>query len=119
MIFEMVIFILGGAVVTLAVTLIALPMGLVLGTGFALMRVYGGKIPGLLAAFYSNVMRGVPPIVLLFILYFIIAGLSTFPLSGQDPWRLVSSAVPTRWRSSGVPSSVLAAVKRWLPGRLE
>lgn len=74
MIVEMVIFILGGAVVTLAVTLIALPMGLILGTGFALMRVYGGKILAALAAFYSNVIRGVPPIVLLFILYFIIAG---------------------------------------------
>jgi polar amino acid transport system permease protein len=40
----------------------------------ALVRIYGGKIFSRLAAVYSTVMRGLPPIVLLFILYFIIAG---------------------------------------------
>lgn len=67
-------YILGGAAVTLAVTAIALPMGLVLGILLSLVRVYGGKRLSAAAALYSTVMRGIPPIVLLFIIYFIIAG---------------------------------------------
>jgi polar amino acid transport system permease protein len=67
-------YILGGTFITLAVTAIALPMGLIFGIMFALVRVYGGKKLSALAAIYSTVMRGIPPIVLLFILYFIVAG---------------------------------------------
>lgn len=72
--FDIVIYILEGVGVTIAVTLVALPLGLALGILFALLRIYGGKILSSLAAVYSTVMRGLPPIVLLFILYFIIAG---------------------------------------------
>jgi polar amino acid transport system permease protein len=67
-------YILGGTFITLAVTAIALPMGLLFGIIFALVRVYGGKKLSALAAIYSTVMRGIPPIVLLFIIYFIVAG---------------------------------------------
>ncbi len=67
-------YILGGTFITLAVTAIALPMGLLFGIAFALVRVYGGKNLSALAAIYSTVMRGIPPIVLLFIIYFIVAG---------------------------------------------
>lgn len=67
-------YILGGTFITLAVTAIALPMGLIFGIMFALVRVYGGKKLSALAAIYSTGMRGIPPIVLLFILYFIVAG---------------------------------------------
>ncbi len=63
-----------GTVVTIGVTLVALPMGTILGLVFALLHIYGGKIIGLIMTVYSTLMRGVPPIVLLFILYFIIAG---------------------------------------------
>ncbi|MDX9865851.1 MAG: amino acid ABC transporter permease [Anaerolineaceae bacterium] len=71
---DIVIYILQGVGVTVAVTLIALPLGLVIGVLLALVRIYGGRVFSRLAGVYSTVMRGLPPIVLLFILYFIIAG---------------------------------------------
>ncbi len=63
-----------GTATTLAVTLVALPAGLVVGLILALIHTYGGAFLNRLAALYSTVMRGVPPIVLLFVLYFIISG---------------------------------------------
>ena len=74
MLLDIVEFILGGTAITLAVTGVALPMGFALGLMFSLARVYGGRFLSRFAALYSIVMRGIPPIVLLFILYFIIAG---------------------------------------------
>jgi len=67
-------YIASGTAYTIAVTLIALPSGLVIGTLFALANVYGGKVIQRITALYSTVMRGLPPIVLLFILYFIVSG---------------------------------------------
>lgn len=67
-------YIASGTAYTIAVTLIALPSGLVIGTLFALANVYGGKVIQRLTALYSTIMRGLPPIVLLFILYFIVSG---------------------------------------------
>lgn len=63
-----------GTIVTVGVTLVALPMGMVLGLSFGLLYIYGGKWLSRLMTAYSTLMRGVPQIVLLFILYFIIAG---------------------------------------------
>jgi polar amino acid transport system permease protein len=68
------IYILNGTAVTIGVTLVALPMGMLLGLLFALLYIYGGKLVTRLMMLYSTVMRGAPPIVLLFLLYFIIAG---------------------------------------------
>ncbi len=67
-------YIASGTAYTIAVTLIALPSGLVIGTLFALANVYGGKVSARLTTLYSTVMRGLPPIVLLFILYFLVSG---------------------------------------------
>jgi len=74
MLLNMVGYILNGALTTLAVTGVALPMGLALGLLLALARVYGRTVVSRFATFYSIVMRGVPPVVLLFTLYFVIAG---------------------------------------------
>lgn len=71
---EIIQFILLGTGVTVAVVLVALPLGLALGVLLATARVYGGPIFSRLVAGYSVVLRGIPPVVLLFILYFIIAG---------------------------------------------
>lgn len=87
-------YIAGGTAVTVAVTLVALPMGLLLGLTFALLQVYGGKIATRFAAVYSTCLRGVPPVVLLFILYFIISGsinLSPF-WAGSISLGVISSA---------------------------
>lgn len=87
-------YIASGTAYTVGVTLIALPSGLVLGTLLALLNVYSGKSAKWLTTLYSTVMRGVPPIVLLFILYFIVSGsinLSPF-LAGSISLGIVSSA---------------------------
>ena len=68
------IYIAQGTAITIAVTLIALPFGLVIGLGLALVYTYAGKWPRRLASVYSLVMRGIPPIVLLFILFFVLSG---------------------------------------------
>ena len=84
-----------GTAITVGVTLVALPFGLVLGLLMALVHTYGGKIPSRIAAAYSLLLRGVPPIVLLFILYFILSGnfinLSPF-WAGSLSLGIVSSA---------------------------
>ena len=83
-----------GTAITLGVTAVALPMGLILGLLLALVHVYGGRWLSTLAMYYSTVMRGIPPIVLLFILYFIVSGainLSPF-LAGSLSLGIISSA---------------------------
>lgn len=89
------IYIAQGTAITIAVTLVALPFGLALGLGLALVYNYGNHWASRLAAIYSLIMRGVPPVVLLFILYFILSGkvinLSPF-WAGSLSLGIVSSA---------------------------
>lgn len=66
-------YLLQGAGVTLSVTFIALGTGFILGTLTAILRVYGGGVLSRAAATYSTVVRGVPVVVTIFILYFVIA----------------------------------------------
>jgi polar amino acid transport system permease protein len=87
-------YIASGTAYTVAVSLIALPMGLFLGLFLSLMYVYGGKLLNRIMSLYSTVMRGIPPIVLLFILYFVVSGninLSPF-WAGSISLGIVSSA---------------------------
>jgi polar amino acid transport system permease protein len=87
-------YIVQGTAITIAVTLIALPFGLLIGLLMALIHTYGGNVLNRVAASYSLLMRGVPPIVLLFILYFILSGsinLSPF-WAGSMSLGIVSSA---------------------------
>jgi polar amino acid transport system permease protein len=66
-------FLLQGLGVTIGVTLIALVVGFGLGLVMAVLRIYGGPYLSKMAATYSLVVRGVPVIVIIFILYFVIA----------------------------------------------
>jgi len=94
MLVNFVSFIAQGTAVTLGVTAVALPMGLVLGLLLALVHVYGGRWASTLAMNYSTILRGIPPIVLLFILYFVISGainLSPF-WAGSLSLGIISSA---------------------------
>jgi polar amino acid transport system permease protein len=87
-------YIVQGTAITVAVTIVALPFGLLIGLLMALIHTYGGTVLNRVAAAYSLLMRGVPPIVLLFILYFIISGsinLSPF-WAGSISLGIVSSA---------------------------
>ena len=87
-------YIASGTAYTLAVTIIALPSGLILGIIFSLLNVYGGKFIKWITTLYSTMMRGIPPIVLLFILYFIVSGsINLTPFwAGSISLGIVSSA---------------------------
>ena len=83
-----------GTVLTVGVTLIALPAGLLIGTLLALLYVYGGKTAARVMNLYSTVFRGIPPVVLLFILFFAVSkgiNLSAF-WAGSLSLGVVSSA---------------------------
>ena len=67
-------YILLGTAITVAVTLVALPFGLIMGLLMALLHTYGGKWVNRLVTIFGIVMRGIPPLVLLFIIYFLISG---------------------------------------------
>jgi polar amino acid transport system permease protein len=87
-------YIASGTAYTVSVSLIALPLGLAIGLMFSLLYVYGGKVLTFVMTIYSTVMRGIPPIVLLFILYFMVSGsvnLSPF-WAGSISLGIVSSA---------------------------
>lgn len=87
-------YIASGTAYTVGVTVIALPFGLLLGAVLAFLNVYLGKGIKSLTSIYSTMMRGIPPIVLLFILYFIVSGeinLSPF-WAGSISLGIVSSA---------------------------
>lgn len=91
---EYIPFILGGIGITIGVTLIALPMGFVIGLLLALVRIYGPRWAKAIVGVYSTVMRGIPPIVLLFLLYFLMSGainLSPF-MAGSLALGIISSA---------------------------
>ncbi len=86
-------YILSGVGITLAVTAVALPMGLLVGLALALVRIYGPSWAAALVSIYSTVMRGVPPVVLLFLLYFLMSGainLSPF-MAGSLALGIISS----------------------------
>ena len=87
-------YIASGTAFTVGVAVIALPFGLLLGAVLAFLNVYSGKMVKNLTSIYSTMMRGIPPIVLLFILYFIVSGeinLSPF-WAGSISLGIVSSA---------------------------
>jgi polar amino acid transport system permease protein len=87
-------YILSGTATTVSVTLVALPLGLMVALAFSLAYVYGRTPIPAVIGLYSTLMRGVPPIVLLFILYFVVSGsvnLSPF-WAGSLSLGIISSA---------------------------
>jgi polar amino acid transport system permease protein len=94
MFFDIAKYILLGAQVTIEVILIALPIGFLLGLSLSLLRVYGGRWISTIVAGYSTVMRGIPPVVMLFVLFFVIAGaINISPLwAGAISLAVISSA---------------------------
>jgi polar amino acid transport system permease protein len=72
-IFDVINYIIRGTLITVSVAGVALPMGLIFGVALSLGRVYGGTLLARALLIYSSIMRSVPPIVLLFILYFMMS----------------------------------------------
>ncbi len=61
---------LDGTWITLQVTFVALVGGFLLGFPAALARTYGGKLLGSVATIYTEIFRGTPVLVQLFIVYY-------------------------------------------------
>ena len=70
-------FLLRGVSVTLQITFLALLIGSFFGLVLAVMRVYGGGISRRLATAYSRVIRSLPLLVILFMLYYATYGVIT------------------------------------------
>ena len=66
-------YLIPGVGVTISVTAIALAIGCVFGSVMAVMRVYGGPVSRNIALGYSIVVRAIPVIVIIFILFFVIS----------------------------------------------
>lgn len=70
-------FLLQGAYYTLMITIISMFFGLILGLLIAILRVKGNIVGRNIARFYVSIIRGTPPLVQIFIVYY---GLSDFGL---------------------------------------
>ncbi|MBU1697795.1 MAG: amino acid ABC transporter permease [Proteobacteria bacterium] len=109
-------FLLPGLGITISVTLIALLMGCLIGAFMAVLRVYGGIAARSLAFFYSTVIRAVPVVVLIFVLYFVISefiDLSPF-MSGAIALGFASGAYQTeifRGAILSVPQGQMVAAR--------
>lgn len=94
---KMMAFLLPGLGVTVSVTLIALVMGCVIGAVMAVSRVYGNTTVRTIALCYSIVVRAIPVVVIIFILFFVISefiDLSPF-MSGAVALGFASGAYQT------------------------
>lgn len=91
---ELVPRLLQGTVVTLEVSVVALAVGLVVGSLVGIARVYGSPIVFWIATTYSTILRAVPPVAILFILYFVVAQFIDLPplIAGMLAVGIASSA---------------------------
>ena len=64
-------YLLGGVGATLEITIIALAIGTIVGILLALGRVYGGGMLRHFTVLYSRIIRSLPLLVILFILYYL------------------------------------------------
>jgi len=113
---DLVPYILRGLNTTLEVTAIALGLGLFFGTILAILRVYGGVVISRALAFFVSLLRALPHILLLLVLYFIIArvvNLSAF-WAGSLSLAIISSAYQSeiiRGAIQSVPEGQMLAAR--------
>lgn len=70
LLFSHFLFIIEGLPITLSLTAYGLGLGFLIGLPLAILRVYGGRGGRLFVSTYERVMRSVPPLVLIFLIYF-------------------------------------------------
>ncbi len=122
--FTMLQFLLPGLGVTVLVTLIALFMGCSIGATMAVLRVYGGVVTRNIALCYSIVVRAIPVVVIIFILFFVISefiDLSPFA-SGAIALGFASGAYQTeifRGAILSVPQGQMVAARGIGMGRIK
>ena len=109
-------FIIQGLWITVWVTIVALAVGLLFGVLMALLRVYGNRFLRQTATVYSVVVRAIPVVVIIFILFFVIAeyiNLSPF-LAGSLALGFASGAYQSeifRGALQAVPSGQMTAAR--------
>ena len=109
-------YILRGLSITLEVTVIALGLGLFFGAILATLRVYGGDVLSKILAQFVALLRSLPHILLLLILYFMIAriiNLSAF-WAGSMALAIISSAYQSeiiRGAIQSVPAGQMLAAR--------
>ena len=75
---EELIYILGGLPTTLAISILSFLLGFIIGIPLAFIRTYMGKPFQILVDGYEKVLRGVPEIVTMMLLYFGVGGIPLF-----------------------------------------
>lgn len=117
-------FIIQGLWITIGVTIVALLVGFVFGVVMGLLYVYGSRPVAAAAAGYSVVVRAVPVVVIIFILFFVISQFVNLPpfWAGSLALGFASGAYQTeifRGAIQSVPSGQMTAARaigmsRWL-----
>ena len=92
-------YLLKGSLVTIAVVVGAMVLGLVVGIGIAVGQVYGGKWLRRLAGVYIWFFRGVPLLVLLFLFYFGLCSLLNVNLSAFTVSIIVLGLITSAYQS--------------------
>ena len=109
-------YILRGLSITLEVTAVALGLGLFFGAVLAILRVYGGNLISKVLALFVSLLRALPHILLLLIIYFMLArvvNLSAF-WAGSLSLAIISSAYQSeiiRGAIQSVPGGQMMAAR--------
>ena len=101
-------FILKGTFVTLEYTLIALLIGLVLGTGLALMKLSSHRVLARAATFYISIFRGTPLLVQLSLIYFATPQLIGYQITALEAGLLAFSLNSTAYVSEIIRAGIEA-----------
>jgi polar amino acid transport system permease protein len=121
---ELIPYILQGLNVTLEVSAIALSFGLFFGVILAILRVYGGSLLSRIVGYYVTILRALPHILLLLVLYFMITriiNLSAF-WAGSLALSIISSAYQAeiiRGAIMAVPGGQMMAARSMGMSRLK
>ena len=106
---------LDGAKVSLELSILSILLGMVIGLLIAIIEVYGGKILRYIALGYENAIRGVPLLVIYFILYYSIPMMTGFSM---DPF--TTAVIGLGIRSSAYQSQIFrGAIQAVEEGQIE
>lgn len=102
-------YLLGGVKFTLVVTAESLLIGTLLGLFIALLRVYGGNVSKKIATYYCRIIRSLPLLVILFMLFFLGTEFIDFSAFGAA---IISLALHTSAYQSEVFRSAIGSIER-------
>lgn len=102
-------YLLGGVKFTLVVTAESLVIGTLLGLFIALLRVYGSKVSRKVATYYCRIIRSLPLLVILFMLFFL--GTEFIDFSAFQA-AIISLALHTSAYQSEVFRSAIGSIER-------